>query len=123
MQYVLAVVDDQEQPASPQRVDDAVDQAHAVLRAHSQDLRHREDDVGSLGDGGELAQPHSLRERVAEEPAGLERETRLSHSTGARQGHESRRAVPQQTSDVGQLDAAPDQRRRSGRQVGRECIE
>ena len=120
-QQVLAVVEDDQHPPRPQRLDDAVLQRDPGTGPHAQrpgdHLEHRLGVVGRR----QLTDPRAVREARDQVRRDLQRETRLPDATHPDQRHQPRRL--QRLAQRRQLLAATHERRHLQRQIPGERVQ
>ena len=112
---VLAVVDQDEQPASGHCLGDRVDDASIALRGDAQGGGDRVGDRVGVAHGGQLDQPRAVRELVGELRADREGESGLADASHAAEGDELTGA--DQRRQLGQHLGAPDEGGGGARQV------
>jgi len=86
--YVLAVVEQQEQRLGAYEILEGVDDLASGLFAHAKAARHLHRHQFWIADGRKLGEPDAVRELVQQRPRRLRHEARLSGSTHANQGHQ-----------------------------------
>ena len=84
--HVLAVVDDHEQAAPLEPVDDRVDERETFLRTNPQCRRERVSDCILVRHRRQFDHPHAGVELFEARPAQLDRHSGLADSTGTGQG-------------------------------------
>jgi hypothetical protein len=117
---VLAVVHDQQQRARRKEVDHRLDQLLPGQRPHVERGRDGVRDPSEVSEGGELDEGGTVRVRRRRGTGELEREPRLAHAAGSREGEQARAA--EHRLQLGELAVAPDERacvrRQRARPVG-----
>ena len=118
---VLAVVEDDQEPAADERLGDAVRHAEAGLGGDAQRGRDRIGHGRGIADRSQLHQPDPVRELVRQGGGDLKCEAGLADATDAGQGHEPVRV--HQLGQLRHLELAPDEARGLRREVARRRVE
>ena len=87
---MFAVVEDQQDLPTAQKLKQGVEQGSTRLLVHAQDLRHGSRDEGRIGNRRELDEPHACSEAINKRSGDLQRESRLAHAADTHEREQAR---------------------------------
>jgi hypothetical protein len=87
-----------------------LDDRTPALLAHTQRAGHRRWDKRRIGEGRQFDEEDSIRKHLEQVSRGLQRQPRLAHPTGSRQGHQLDILPPQEGVNLTELPLSTKQR-------------
>ncbi len=121
VEHVLAVVEDEEQPAGAERVAHRVERRQARTIGHLEGLEEQRVEVVAIVDGAQIALPDTAGIAAGAVGGDLQHEAALAHAAHAGDRHQTRGL--HRLGDRLALALAPHERREASRQVARHRVE